>query len=68
MMKPPRSSCLAAGALLGAVAMAHYAMIKPPAWQDPDGSHYADWDLSFGWRSAGCTNATPPAGEEGVMG
>ena len=47
---------------------AHYAMIKPPSWQDPDGSSYSNWNPMFGWRPAGCTNATAPPGEEHVIG
>lgn len=47
---------------------AHFAMIKPASWQDPDNTHYTDWNAQFGWRAAGCTNETPPAGEEAVIG
>lgn len=47
---------------------AHYAMIKPPSWIDPDGTHYTNWDPEFGWRAAGCTGEPPAEGEEDNVG
>lgn len=47
---------------------AHFAMIKPPSWVDPDGSAYSNWDPDFGWRATGCTGEAPPTGEEPVIG
>ena len=51
-------------ALCWGTAFAHYAMNKPSTWQDGNET----WGMRDGWRAAGCTGASPPPGEEPVIG